>query len=118
MLRTRQRADRVANKLSDPKSRAGRRDVPIGPALIATLREWKLKQPFEQRRLDLVFPSETGGGVDHANLWRRFQALQVAIGITEPQLAADGRQCGMMKAACWCRQNTDSTPCATPLRRC
>ncbi len=90
LIRIQVRADRL-NKIGDPKSRAGRREIPIGQHLVAVMREWKLKQPVEQRRLDLVFPNETGGIVNHTNLWRYFGRLQVACGITEPQFDADGQ---------------------------
>jgi integrase len=48
VIRVRQRADRLG-KLGRPKSKAGRRDIPLGPHLLAMLREWKLAQPAAQR---------------------------------------------------------------------
>jgi len=55
LIRVRQRADRY-NRLGMPKSKAGRREIPMAPLVANTLREWKLACPTTA--LDLVFPSE------------------------------------------------------------
>jgi integrase len=68
VLHVRQRADRF-NRLGPPKSRAGRRTVPLAPMVINTLKEWKLTCP--RTDLDLVFPSEKGGIIWHGNLYLR-----------------------------------------------
>jgi len=90
VIRVRQRADRL-NKLGRPKSKAGRRDIPMGPSLATLLREWKIAQPKEQRVNGIVFPDATGAVEDHTAIYRRFMALQLACGITEPRLGPDGR---------------------------
>ncbi|TWA74901.1 phage integrase family protein [Azospirillum brasilense] len=68
VIRVRERADRY-QKLGPPKSKAGRRDIPLAPMVINTLREWRLVCPVTE--LDLVFPSEAGGILLHTNLLRQ-----------------------------------------------
>ena len=76
VIRVRQRADRYG-KLGSPKSKAGRRDIPLAPMVINTLREWKLACPVTQQ--ELVFPSERGQILLHSNLYNQcFMALLVA----------------------------------------
>jgi integrase len=53
-LHVRQRADRY-NKIGPPKSKAGRRTIPLGPMVVNTLRAWKLASPPNEH--DLMFPS-------------------------------------------------------------
>lgn len=73
VIRVRERADRY-QKLGPPKSKAGRRDIPLAPMVINTLREWRLVCPVTD--LDLAFPSESGGVLLHTNLLRQgFHAL-------------------------------------------
>ncbi|GAB4240834.1 MAG: site-specific integrase [Methyloligellaceae bacterium] len=67
-LHVRQRADRW-NKLGAPKSAAGRRDIPMTPELVNTLKEWKLECPAS--KLDLVFPNGAGNVENHGNLYAR-----------------------------------------------
>lgn len=88
-IEVRQRASR-GNKLGALKSKAGKRDIPMGPSLVSVLREWKLKQPIEQRKLDLVFPNRRGGISAHQNSWRHFAFLQTACGMVAPKLGSDG----------------------------
>jgi integrase len=90
VIRVRQRADRY-NKIGRPKSKASRRDIPMGPHLLALLREWKLAQPKEQRAEGLVFPDPAGNVEDHTSVYRRFGALQLVCGITQPRLGDDGK---------------------------
>ena len=68
VLHVRQRADRY-NKIGPPKSEAGRREVPIPPLALNTLREWKLKCP--KGELDLVFPNGKGNVESLANIINR-----------------------------------------------
>lgn len=56
-IEVRQRADRF-NQIGNLKSAAASRDIPMGPYLIRTLREWKLQCP--RGPLDLVFPNSVG----------------------------------------------------------
>jgi len=57
LLTVRQRADRW-NVIGPPKSEAGRREVPLAPIVVDTLREWKPACP--QGAADLVFPNGKG----------------------------------------------------------
>jgi integrase len=57
-VRVSQRADRW-NEIGAPKSNAGHRSIPIGPALRRTLKEWKVRCPPSELRL--VFPNWARG---------------------------------------------------------
>jgi integrase len=67
-LHVRQRADRY-DEIGKPKSKAGHRTVPITPMLANALRQWKLQCP--PSRLNLAFPTGTGGVIHHGDLIRR-----------------------------------------------
>jgi integrase len=56
-ITVRQRAD-FRKRISDPKSEAGHREVPVGPFVVNTLREWMLRSLRSDR--NLVFPTERG----------------------------------------------------------
>jgi integrase len=71
-LRVRQRAD-AYNQIGQPKSRAGFRDVPVGPIVLNALRRWKLRCPKSE--LGLVFPAPKGGILQHTNTQKRFRKL-------------------------------------------
>ncbi len=73
-----QRADRW-NSIGDPKSEAGSRAIPIGPALVSMLRAWKLQCPPSP--LDLVFPNRRGHPMTQHNIIARFLALQIEAGL-------------------------------------
>lgn len=99
VIRVRQRADRLG-KIGRPKSKAGRRDIPVGPHLLALLREWKLRCPRRDKGkkgpddpgvLEYVFPDEGGNVEDHTTIYRRFGAVQLACGIALPRLGEDGK---------------------------
>ena len=80
-LTVRRRADRWG-KIGSPKSEAGKREVPLAPMVVNTLREWKLACPKSD--LGLVFPSGAGNVQLLPNLHRRgLGALQMAAGITK-----------------------------------
>jgi integrase len=67
-LSVRQRADRWG-KIGVPKSKAGKRDIPLAPGVLNLLREWKLVSPkFES---DLVFPNEHGRPILGTNLYHQ-----------------------------------------------
>ena len=88
VLTVSQRADKF-NQIGLPKSKAGHRSIPISGALVATLREWKLRCPNGE--LGLVFPNNAGNVSDYAHLLRRrFQPLQIAAGICDP-VVLDGQ---------------------------
>jgi integrase len=52
----------------DPKTKQGKREIPIPPQLVATLKEWKEKCP--QSRLGLVFCNEFGEPCDRTGIGR------------------------------------------------
>jgi integrase len=87
VIRVRERADRY-QRLGPPKSAAGRRDIPLAPIVVNTLKEWSLICP--KTDLELVFPAESGGVIGHTNLLRQgFHPLLQACGLmatdaTEP----------------------------------
>jgi integrase len=76
-LQVQQRADRFY-QIGPPKSEHGEREVPFGPFVANTLRQWKLVCP--RGELGLVFPNSKGGIADHANI--------VRDGLIPAQLAA------------------------------
>ncbi len=77
-LYVRQRAD-AYNKLGQPKSRAGYRDIPAGPMVLNALRRWKLRCPNGE--LGLVFPAPRGGILQHTNTQSPFRTLQQKVGV-------------------------------------
>jgi integrase len=80
ILSVRRRVDRFS-KFGPPKSKAGVRDIPLGPAVRAALRRWKLVCP--KGDLDLVFPTGAGGVESHGNILSRvFWPVQVAANVT------------------------------------
>jgi integrase len=78
-LHVNQRADRF-NAIGRPKSEAGERTIPIGPTVVNTLKEWKLACP--KGSSDLVFPGADGGVLPYQTLRWRFDAAQVAAGLS------------------------------------
>jgi integrase len=86
VLTVRQRADRWRS-MGAPKSDAAKREVPLAPVVLNTLREWKLACPRfagdGEPRLWLVFPNGEGRVQYHIDIHRRgLGPLQVAAGIT------------------------------------
>lgn len=74
-LHVRQRADRF-KMIGSPKSESSRRTVPIGPKLVAVLKEWKIACPPGPE--GLVFPSETGAVDGHHGVERRLRPVMRA----------------------------------------
>jgi integrase len=68
IIQVRQRAD-LWGKISVPKSKAGRREIPLAPMVVDALRQWKAVCPVT--KLDLAFPNEAGGILTHSNLTRQ-----------------------------------------------
>ena len=80
VVHVRQRADRY-NTMGPPKSKAGRRDIPIGKFVANTLREWKLACP--KGEMNLVFPNTVGRVESLGNIYNRgFHPIQRACGLT------------------------------------
>lgn len=99
-LRVQQRADRF-NAIGSPKSKQGRRTIPVPPALAQVLREWRLVCPKADTgrkddegnaimALDLAFPNGAGKPEGHANILRRgFWPAMIAAGLSVPGKALD-----------------------------
>lgn len=66
--RVRQRADKY-QKIGPPKSKKGRRDVPMPPGVWRVLAEWMLQAP--KSKAGLMFPNGTGRPESYANIWNR-----------------------------------------------
>ncbi|WP_298372698.1 site-specific integrase [Azospirillum sp.] len=67
-----QRADRY-KRMGPPKSAAGRREVPMSPLVVQTLREWRLACPKSKARggLEFVFPNDSGDMMNMPDILRR-----------------------------------------------
>src|SRR5262249_26108444 len=73
-----QRAD-AWGTIGSPKSVAGRRDIPLAPMAINTLRQWKL---LAAPGSELVFPTRSGRAGIHANfLYRVWSPLLRNCGV-------------------------------------
>jgi integrase len=81
VLTVHQRADRF-RAIGSPKSAAARRDVPLMPIVVNTLREWRLACP--RGDLDLVFPTAGGRVHSHGNVVELgFMAAQRRAGLVD-----------------------------------
>lgn len=81
-IHVRQRADRYGD-IGQPKSRAGIRTVPVPPALLRSLKEWRLACP--KSALGLVFPTASGKVQHHKNIVRdMLDPAQIAAGVVTP----------------------------------
>jgi integrase len=87
-IAVRQRADRYKS-IGKPKSDAGARTIPIGPALVNALKQWRLACPPGEQAL--VFPTAAGGVRPYATVLKAFGVIQVKTGVTtrtgEPKYA-------------------------------
>ena len=84
----RQRAD-AFQAIGSPKSKAGRRNIPLISELVRLLREWKLACP--KGELGLVFPNGEGNVEWHANIVKRWlMPPQLAAGVTRRETGFDG----------------------------
>ena len=73
-----QKADRW-NNITVPKSRAGRRTIPIGSTLAQDLRRWKLACPISKQRL--VFPNQRGNVLTQHRIIDLFLKVQIEAGL-------------------------------------
>jgi integrase len=84
VIRVRQRAD-FWGALGAPKTAAGRREIPLAPIVVSTLREWRLAYPYGPD--GIVFCTRThgnrGGVLNHGELWRVFCAAQRQAGVVD-----------------------------------
>lgn len=87
VIHVRQRADEWG-VIGSPKSKAGRRSIPVPPSLVSMLREWKLACPPG----DLVFPSDEGRPQSLSNIYNRaWKPIQLAAGVCDPVKGDDGK---------------------------
>lgn len=90
IIHVRQRAD-AWNNIGPPKSKAGKRDIPLAPIVVNALKAWKEECPKGQ--LDLTFPNGAGNIESHSNLYDRFwQPLQMGFGLTAPAIDEEDKQ--------------------------
>jgi integrase len=83
-LHVHQRAD-AYNKIGPPKSESGERAVPIPPATLQALREWKLVCPKRDGALLYVFPNGEGNVENYANIVTRGLApMLIDAGVKAP----------------------------------
>lgn len=89
-IHVRRRAD-ADNQMGSPKTKAGRRTIPIGRKLVAALREWKLACPKGEK--NLVFPRANGNVIWHANMIEQWvHPPQIAAGVAvKTGMDKDGR---------------------------
>ena len=78
-------AKKAKGGIGDPKTIAGARRIALEPSVLEMLREWKQRQPLDQRARDLVFPTSTGNMANHANWMKR--------GLTKACKAAGVERC-------------------------
>jgi integrase len=82
LIHVRQRAD-AWGTIGPPKSKAGKRDVPLAPIVVNALRQWQQECPRSDT--GLVFPNGKGNVESFQNIWHRFWIpLQISCGITTP----------------------------------
>ena len=63
-----------------PKSKAGKRDIPLAPIVANALRQWQIDCP--KGALDLVFPNGRGNVESLTNIYKRcWQPLHVKCGL-------------------------------------
>jgi integrase len=80
-ITVRQRADEWG-VIGSPKSKAGRRTIPMSPTVVNTLKEWKLVCP--KGELNLVFPNTLGKVEPLSNIAQRvWRPLQVKTGLID-----------------------------------
>lgn len=90
LLRVRRRADQW-NAFGPPKSKAGKREIPLAPMVVNELKRWRLACP--KGELDLVFPAPDGGVVSHSCILKDgFGPLQVAAGVVRLEKGAEGEE--------------------------
>jgi integrase len=115
-----QRAD-AYNKIGPPKSEAGERAVPVPPATLQALREWKIPCPRNARReLHYVFPNGAGNVENYANIVTRGVApTLIAAGVTTPDGEAP-KYSGLHSLrhffASWCINRKVDQGCELPLK--
>jgi integrase len=96
-----QRAD-WKGRIGSPKAASSRRTLPLAPMVLSALREWKLACPRREtgkkdangvpiRELHYVFPGATGETESlRTILYRHWEPLQIAAGVSVPALDDGG----------------------------
>ena len=92
-LQVRRQAQRVPGKgyaFCEPKTKAGRRTIPLGEASLNILRQHLEKQRLQKliagerwKELDLIFPSTIGTPIDLCNLLEQFKRVLKKAGLPE-----------------------------------
>lgn len=86
-IEVRQRADEWG-EIGPPKSKAGKRAIPIPAGLVTMLREWKVACAPGK----LVFPSDEGRPQSLSNIYNRaWKPIQIAAGVCDPATDKDGK---------------------------
>jgi integrase len=81
VIHVRQRADEWG-KIGPTKSKAGKRDIPLAPIVVNTLKQWRLDSP--KGPLDLVFPTRAGNVERMSSILRLgWYPLQIKCGLTD-----------------------------------
>lgn len=87
VIHVRQRADEWG-VIGPPKSKAGRRSIPIPPSLVSLLKQWKVECPPGE----LVFPSDEGRPQSLSNIYNRaWKPIQLSAGVCDPAKDAEGK---------------------------
>jgi integrase len=80
-IHVRQRAD-AWRRIGAPKSKAGKRDIPLAPIVVNTLKQWQTECP--KGEFDLVFPNTLGNVETMTNIHARcWVPLQLKCGFTD-----------------------------------
>jgi integrase len=80
LIHVRQRASQWS-KMGQPKSRAGKRDIPLAPIVINALKQWRSE--CRRSELNLVFPSLRGNIIQMSNVHLFWTRLQTRCGLTD-----------------------------------
>ena len=79
LVHVRQRADKGGH-IGPPKSKRGKRDIPLPPIVVNALRQWQTECP--KGDLGLVFLNGQGNVEGLSNIYDRFwQPLQIRLGL-------------------------------------
>jgi integrase len=77
-ISVRQRMDRF-NEIGRPKTKSSARTLPVGPAVIKMLKEWRLACPNGET--NLVFPGEDGDRYPYSTSRDHLRSVQVAADV-------------------------------------
>ena len=84
-------ARKWGGQIGEPKTDKAYRTLSMPASLVKMLREWKVLQPIEMRRRNLVFPSGTGEVADSGNWRKRGLAVACKRAAVEPMTWHDLR---------------------------